>query len=192
MIVRNGRLLRRYSVCMALLGLAGCLLRVPAVAHACALDSRPSAYADGQRDRVNTQVPTNSAQLAGWAPFVFAHSYPVRRAIVLTEDRREVARTLTAAAMRRPWRWEFGDGQVAYGWTVRHAYAHPGHWRISVDAYDPGTRQWYNFDQIAITISAEPRHAPANGTTPRARSLAFGQPWPKATWRAAQHSGPQR
>ena len=158
MTVRNGRLIRRSSVCMALLGLAGCLLSVPPVAHACSLDSQPSAYADGQRDRVNMQVPTSSAQLAGWAPFVFARGFPVRHAIELAEDRREVARTLTAAAMRRPWRWEFGDGQVAYGWTVRHAYAHPGHWRVSVDAYDPGTRRWYNFDQVLITVMARPRH----------------------------------
>src|SRR5919199_2975364 len=170
-------MIQRYSVCLALLGLAGCLPSVPAVAHACALDSRPSAYADGQRDRVNTQVPRSSAQLASWAPFVFARSYPVRRAIVLTEDRREVTRTLTAAAMRQPWRWEFGDGQVAYGWTVRHAYAPPGHGRISVAAYDPGTRKWYNFDQIVITISAGPRHAPAS----RARSEPEGLACPAGT-----------
>jgi hypothetical protein len=150
--------LRRYRAWVALLGLAGSLLSVPAVAHACSLDSQPSAYADGQRDRLNTQAPTTSAQLAGWAPFVFPRSYPVRRAIVLRENRREVARSLTAAAMRRPWRWRFGDGQVAYGWTVRHAYAHPGYWRIGVDAYDPGTRQWYNFDQVVITVTATPRH----------------------------------
>ena len=159
MTVRNGRLLRHCSACLVLLGLAGCLLSVPTVVYACALDSRPSAYADGQRDRINTQVPTSSAQLAGWAPFVFARGYPVRRAIIFTENRHEVARSLTAAAMRRPWRWAFGDGQVAYGWTVRHAYVHPGHWRIGVDAYDPGNRQWYNFDQVVITISAGLRHA---------------------------------
>ena len=152
-------MIRRCSACVALLGLAGCLLSVPAVARACSLDSQPSAYANGQRDRVNTQVPATSAQLAGWAPFVFARTYPLRRTIVLTENRREVARSLTAAAMRRPWRWEFGDGRVAYGWTVRHAYAHPGHWRISVDAYDLGTRQWYNFDQVVITVRTAPRHA---------------------------------
>jgi len=151
-------MLRRYSIWVALLGLAVCVLSVPAVARACALDSQPSAYADGQRDRVNTQVPATSAQLAGWAPFVFARTYPVRRTIVLTENRREVARSLTAAAMRRPWRWDFGDGHTAYGWTVRHAYAHPGRWHIGVDAYDPGTRQWYNFDQVVITVRATPRH----------------------------------
>jgi len=53
---------------------------------------------------------------------------------------------------RRPWRWAFGDGQTAYGWTIRHAYTHPGTWRIAVDAYDPGTNLWWNFDQVQITI----------------------------------------
>ena len=185
-------MIRHCSVWVALVGLAGCLLGVPTMARACALDSRPSAYADGHRDRLNTQAPTTAAQLAGWAPFVFARTYPARRAIVLTENRREVARSLTAAAMRRPWRWEFGDGQVAYGWTVRHAYAYPGRWRISVDAYEPGTRQWYTFDQVVITISAGPGRAPASG----ARSGPEGLTCPKGTRRAprdaAQRSGPRR
>src|ERR687885_633405 len=79
-------MIQRYSVWVALLGLAGCLLSVPAVAHARSLDSQPSAYADGQRDRVNTQAPTTSAQLAGWAPFVFARGY--RRHVPTVPGRR--------------------------------------------------------------------------------------------------------
>jgi hypothetical protein len=144
--------MRHPGAIVALLLVAGCILGVSGPARACALDSRPSAYADGQLDRVNAQAPTTAAQLATWTAFVFARSYPVRRAIVFTEDRREVARTLVPAALRRPWRWRFGDGHTAYGWTVRHAYARPGRWRIQVDAYLPSTRQWYSFDQVTVTV----------------------------------------
>lgn len=132
--------------------LAGCAFGSAVPARACSLDYRPSAYANGQLDSLNPQIPTTSAQLSTYAVFVFARSYPVRRAITLSENRREVARSLTAAALRRPWRWEFGDGHTAYGWTVHHAYARAGQWRINVDAYDPGSRKWYNFDQVTITI----------------------------------------
>ena len=144
--------MRRMRKVVTLLALGGGLLIGAAPARACALDSRPSAFADGQRDRVNTQAPTTAGQLAAWTTFVFAHPYPARHHIVFTEDRREVALSLTAAAMRRPWRWGFGDGHTVDGWTVRHAYVRPGQWRITVDAYNPGTRRWYNFDVVTITV----------------------------------------
>jgi hypothetical protein len=145
--------MRRLSVlALALLATACAGLVAVTPAGACSLDNRPSAYADGQLARANPHIPTSSAQLASWSPFVFARNYQTRHTVTLTESRSEVARSLRAAAMRRPWRWSFGDGHTAYGWTVRHTYTRAGHWRIAVDAYDPGTRQWYNFDQIIITI----------------------------------------
>jgi hypothetical protein len=145
-------LMLRHRKTIAVLTLMSGLLGGTAVARACALDQRPSVYADGQLARSNTQVPTTAAQLAAWAPFVFPRTYQAGRAVTFTEDRREVARSLAAAAMRRPWRWQFGDGQLAYGWTVRHTYGRAGSWRITVDAYDPGTARWYTFDQALIAI----------------------------------------
>jgi hypothetical protein len=142
----------RYRTAIALLTLAGGLLGGTVMASACALDQRPSVFADGQLAHRNTQVPTTATQLAAWAPFVFPHTYQAGHAVTFTEDRREVARSLVAAAMRRPWRWQFGDGQVGYGWTVHHTYARAGSWRITVDAYDPGTARWYTFDQALIAI----------------------------------------
>ena len=41
---------------------------------------------------------------------------------------------------------------MAYGWTVRHAYAHPGRWPIRVYVWDPESRRWDLFDQAAIQI----------------------------------------
>src|SRR5581483_4789359 len=72
-------------------------------AAACSLDQKPSVLADGHLAVINNESPTTQAQLATWAFFTFDQSYRVRQSIVLTENRREVAQTLTAAAMRRPW-----------------------------------------------------------------------------------------
>jgi hypothetical protein len=145
------RLLLSFTL-FAVLAPAALALSGAAAARACALDSKPSAYADGVLVTVNNSTPTTSAQLTTWAYFVFPRSFAAHRAITLTENRREVAKTLVAAAMRRPWRWHFGDGKIAYGWTVRHSYAAAGRYRIVVDAYLPQTKQWYYFDQAIITI----------------------------------------
>ncbi len=129
------------------------------VARACTVDQRPSASADGVLARMNPQQPATTAQLAVWAPFVFPRVYAPRHTVALTEDRRQIARALVPAALRRPWRWGITDGTsraayntVSYGWTIRHAFAHAGQWRVEVDAYDPGTRRWYPFDQVAVTV----------------------------------------
>jgi hypothetical protein len=125
------------------------------------LDSRPSISADGQIARLNLQPPITAAQLARWAPFVFARTYREHASIVLTENRKEVAQSLVPAAMLRPWRWNLGDGTTTTGWTIHHAYSRPGTWRITVDAYFPGTKKWYTFDQASVTIvdaSASKQH----------------------------------
>jgi hypothetical protein len=124
-----------------------------APALACTLDNKPSVSANGLLAEFNPQVPLNSAQLATFAPFVFSHSFPLQKAVALTENRGEIARSLQPSAMQRPWRWRFGDGKVAYGWTVKHTFSRKGNMRVSVDAYYPGTKQWYPFDQVLIRVA---------------------------------------
>jgi hypothetical protein len=123
-------------------------------ARACALDNVPSLTADGQLDRITTDPPTTSAQLATWSPFILPRTYTAGHAITFAEIRKEVARSLVPDAMRRPWHWEFGDGGTAVGWTVRHAYARGGHWRIVVYAYSPVDQQWHDFDHVTITVAS--------------------------------------
>ena len=120
--------------------------------RACAIDQKPSMSADGLRARVNTEAPASQAQFSTWSIFVFGPAYHAGHAVTLSEDRGEVARTLTPAEMRRPWRWRFGDGATAYGWTVRHAYASPTWRRIEVDAYDPAIKRWFVFDRVSIRV----------------------------------------
>lgn len=121
------------------------------IARACAIDSVPSLTADGQLDRL-ADPPTTSAELATFAPFQLPRSYAAGHSIVFTELRKEVAKSLVPDAMTRPWRWQFGDGASANGWTVKHAYTRAGRHRIVVEAYAPSTRQWIAFDQVTITI----------------------------------------
>jgi hypothetical protein len=133
--------------------LCALMLAVPtAVAQACSLDNIPSLSLNGRLPILNKAVPLNSAQLATYAPFVFPRPYPMRSIITFTENRRDVAKSLQASAMRRPWRWHFGDGAVAYGWTVKHSYKHACNIQVSVDAYDPGTKAWYLFDRAQFRI----------------------------------------
>src|SRR6266851_5677867 len=85
-----------------------------AVAQACSLDNIPSLSLNGRLPILNKAIPLNSAQLATYVPFVFPRPYPVHSIITFTENRRDVAKSLQASAMRRPWRWHFGDGATAY------------------------------------------------------------------------------
>jgi hypothetical protein len=120
--------------------------------QACALDSKPSLSANGVLPALNTAVPLTPAQLAAFAPFVFQRPYAAGVRIAFTENRVDVARSLTAAAMQRPWRWQFGDGKTGYGWSVAHQFSRPGSYSISVAAYDQGTKQWYQFDLVRLSI----------------------------------------
>lgn len=121
---------------------------------ATSVDPPPTISADGRLAQPNLQPPTTPSALAVWAPFVFTRAYQAGTLISFTEDRTAIARSLVPSALRSPWRWDFGDGTTATGWTVRHAYTRPGTWRVTVEAYFPGTRRWYTFDQASATSTA--------------------------------------
>jgi hypothetical protein len=143
----------RWSLAALLLAFA--VTGAATTVYACSLDLKPSLSANGVLDVVNKQVPTSSAQLkelASLGPFVFSAPFAPHKTITFTENRREVAQSLLPNAVRTPWRWHFGDGKVAYGWTVKHAYARKGDMRIMVDAYLPSTKKWYEFDRVTIHI----------------------------------------
>ena len=138
---------------LAALGIGCAVATSGPTALACMIDSQPSISANGQVARPNLQPPTTEAQLALWAPFVFTRSYQAGTKVVFTENRQEVAQSLVPAAMLRSWRWNFGDGNSATGWTVHHRYSKPGVWLISVDAYFPSTGKWYLFDKVNVRIT---------------------------------------
>ncbi len=140
----------RYLVITGAIALATASSVAPA--GACTLDGQPTASANGQLARLNPHTPQTTADLATWAAFIFTQRFHAGRPITLAEDRRALTRVLIPAALHRPWRWEFGDGSMGYGWSVRHSYAHPGSWRITVDAYLPSTKKWYHFDQVMLTV----------------------------------------
>lgn len=121
-------------------------------ARACALDQRPSLSTNGRLVVLNKQVARTQAELAIWSFFVAPGAYRTGQVVTMTENRKEVATTLMASALLQPWGWTFGDGSFSQGWTVRHAYAHPGHWKIGVYDYNPESRRWDLFDQATITI----------------------------------------
>jgi chitodextrinase len=127
-------------------------LTAPQTAQACTIDGKPTAFADGSR-AVVSHLKLTVATARTWAPFSFRSAYHAQAAIRLTEDRADLRRVLSPDAMQRAWRWEFGDGTHATGWTVTHHYAHPGAYRITVLAYYPTFRQYISFDKVRITIT---------------------------------------
>jgi PKD domain len=127
-------------------------LTAPRTVQACTIDGKPTAFADGSRavvSHLKLTVPTART----WAPFSFRSAYHAHAAIRLTEDRADLRRVLSPDAMQRAWRWEFGDGAHATGWTVIHRYAHPGAYRITVAAYYPTFHQYFTMDTVRITIT---------------------------------------
>jgi len=144
---------RRIAAALSTVVLAG-VVGSPSLALACGLDGKPSMSMNGALVHLNKDIPTTQAQALRWAPFIAASHYHRGATIAMTENRIELARTLVPAAMTRPWRWQFGDGTTAYGWTVRHTYKHAGSWRVTTDAYDPAARTWDNFDQAVIVVKS--------------------------------------
>jgi len=145
--------LRRIGAVLTVSSLLGVLVLVaPSLALACGLDGKPSMSTNGALVERNLLTARTQAQALHWAPFVAVSTYHSGATIALTENRTELARTLLPTVMTHPWRWGFGDGATAYGWTVHHAYKHAGRWRVTTDAYDPISRAWYNFDQAVIVV----------------------------------------
>jgi len=136
--------------------LAGCILLVTG-AQACALDSKPSLSANGVLPTLNTAAPVTPAQLNAFTPFVFQRPYAAGAKITFEENRADIAQSLIPTAMERPWRWQFGDGKIAYGWSVTHTYARAGTVEVAVDAYYPGTKQWYQFDLVRLRVVSPAR-----------------------------------
>ena len=142
----------KYLLAAALALAATIALTAPQATHACTIDGKPTAFADGSRAMLS-QVKLTVATARTWAPFSFRSQYHAHEAIRLTEDRAQLRRVLPSDTMERAWRWDFGDGTHATGWTVTHRYAHPGAYRITVRAYYPTFQQYFSFDTVRITIT---------------------------------------
>jgi len=136
-------------------------LVAPLPAAACSLDGIASLSLDGILAARTTDTPT-AATLANWAPFTFGLAYAPSMALRFDEDRSKVARTLPAAALVTPFRWNFGDagdtaGRVGKGksttrgFAVTHRYARPGWYKIAVQGYWP-SRGWVLFDNARVHI----------------------------------------
>ena len=128
------------------------VLTAPQTTHACTIDGQPTAFANGRR-AVVSPVKLTVTTARTWAPFSFRSAYHARAAIRLTEDRAQLRRVLAPDTMQRAWRWEFGDGTHATGWTVSLRYGHAGAYRITVWAYYPTYDQYVAFDRVRITIT---------------------------------------
>src|SRR3954451_21844149 len=107
----------KYLLAAALALAATIALTAPQATHACTLDGKPTAVADGSR-AVLSHVKLTVATARTWAPFSFRNQYHAHVNIRLTEDRAQLRGVLPSGAMQRAWQWDFGDRTHAAGWTV--------------------------------------------------------------------------
>lgn len=122
-----------------------------ATTQACTIDGRPTLTVNGRDVVINKTVPSVGSNLSLWAPFVL--NVPLRAGTkqVLAEIKQAVP--LRLEAFRTPWRWNFGDGTApGRGFSVTHAYAHSGTYKVTVDAYFPSHKFWYTFDAVQIHV----------------------------------------
>jgi chitodextrinase len=122
-----------------------------AAAQACGLDGIPSLRINGVLAKTMTSKP-DRAQLAHWAPFIFPTPYRPGESLRLQENLTELKRSLPAQAFVHPWRWTFGDGTTAVGFTARHVYRHAGEYRITITAYYAAYGAWYEFDNALVRV----------------------------------------
>jgi hypothetical protein len=137
------------------LWLLAVLLALPAGAAlhalACSLDNIPSLSANGVLAHLNTTPPTK-ANVHWWEPFVLTQLFTGVRPVRFAENVREVRGTLPAQAFSRAWKWTFGDGASATGFSATHVYRKPGRYRVLVSAYYPDYHAWYGFDGVLLTL----------------------------------------
>ena len=119
--------------------------------RACAIDGVPSLRADGAPVILNRTQPT-SASLAHWAPFVFARVFHLGQSVRLSEDLRELVRTLPPEMVQGRWLWRTGDGGRVEGRTANHRYNRPGTYLISVGVELPAHRGAFIFDSALLTV----------------------------------------
>jgi hypothetical protein len=131
------------------------LLAVPAGtawhALACSIDNIPSLSANGVLARLNTTPPTK-ANVRWWEPFVLTQPFAGAQLVRFAENVREVRKALPAQAFSHPWKWTFGDGASATGFSATHVYRKPGRYRVLVSAYYPDYHAWYGFDGALLTL----------------------------------------
>jgi hypothetical protein len=126
-------------------------LALMACVQACALDNVPSISMNGHLAVLNHKVPHN---LKLYAPFLFKQHVTAGNRVHLSENRSEVAKSLTAATMKHEPRWWFGDGsKPRFGWSVQHTYTRHGIHRVTVQAYYAKGKRWYNFDDSLVTVT---------------------------------------
>lgn len=121
---------------------------------ACAIDKVPSLSVNGHTAVLNTAVPHTQAQLSAFTLFVFKQVSQAGQPAVLAENKPLVAQALVPPAMKTAPLWQLGDHTIARGWQVHHTFAHPGKYRVTVSAYYPPLHQWYQFDQVTLTVVA--------------------------------------
>ncbi len=121
-------------------------------ANACTIDGKATARADG-RLASRSSTPYSSKAARTWAAFAFGGTFGHRSIVALTEERGLLTGVLPSEATSHPWRWQFGDGTTAIGWTVHHRYVHTGTYRITVGAYYPSWKQYFPIDLIRIVVS---------------------------------------
>lgn len=137
---------------MAILGaaLAG-VTAMPLAAQACTIDGKATAFANGHLAIRTTFTPQT---MRTWALFSFPGRYRAGAMVRFSEDKASLRNVLASEAMKSPWRWEFGDGTHATGWTVTHLYAHAGIYRIFVAAYyGASSHQYGPFDSLRLVVT---------------------------------------
>jgi len=140
------------TVAAVVTAVAGLAL-LPATAAACARDGVPSVSADGHLAVLNRSGGSARVIPATWSPFIFGNAVSHGQSVTLSENNREVARALPASVFSHPWRWDYGDhSRFGYGTTVRHAFAKPGAYRITVLAYYAAYAAWEPFDLVTIRV----------------------------------------